>query len=650
MMKRIDTRWLLAAILLTVIIVYLPMRNAKFTNWDDQIHVTGNTKVHTLTWESALAHFRPHTEYMYHPLTMLTYAVEWKIGNGSPAVFHLFSLLLHLVNVLLVYRLILRLTADKTAALIVTLLFGIHPVNVETVAWVSSRKDLLYSLFFLAGLELYGQYRTGTHRRWAYAGVIFVFILGLLSKPTMVVFPVALVLMDWWERRAWTAALLLEKVPFFLISIGFGIFTMLLSASDTDVVTIISLYDLRHQVLMVSYATLFYLGKLLLPVSLSAMYHYPAVVDGMLPKIYYAAPLILGIVAALLVYFGRRHRYLLMGAALYLLPLLLVLQVLPFNNTSLVAERYAYISSVAVLFVLVISARRIIAAFGEGEPFWHATSLAALVLVGVLYIGGTAVRVAAWKDSISIFTAVIERDPTVWIAYANRALDRLTLMQYEAALEDADRAVELHPARKALNAVRGNVLFFLKRYDKALIDLDSVTFSSKAKPNDFYNKGAVFYYLQQYDSALVYYRRSLDRNPTFAAAHMGYGLIVLTKKRDPAASLISFDSAVVLDRGQWEPFYFRAAARHELDRPWDALSDIAQAVSMNPGLAEDTLVASINTTIAAVTSRVNALSDRVIGGSADSKVFAELSRYYAAVGDTVRARRSALQSQRMAGR
>lgn len=646
---RIDTRLLLAAILLLVTAVYLPLRNAEFTNWDDQIHVTGNAKVHTLTWDSALEHFRPHTEYMYHPLTMLTYALEWKIGGGSPAVFHLFSLLLHLVNVLLVYRLILRLSSDRSIALIVALLFGIHPVNVETVAWISSRKDLLYSLFFLAGLELYGKFRAGESRWLSYAGVILVFILGLLSKPTMVVFPVALVLMDWWSNRAWDRGVFLEKLPFFLISIGFGIFTMQLSNSDTDVVTIISLYDLRHQVLMVSYAAVFYLGKLLLPIGLSAMYHYPAVVDGMLPLQYYAAPVLLGSIAAFLIYFGRRHRYLLFGAGLYLLPLLLILQVLPFNNTSLVAERYAYISSVAVLFVLVLTVKKLLERFGSADPFWRATTVTSMTLLMFLYIGGTAIRVAAWKDSISIFTSVIERDPNVWIAYANRAIDRIKLTAYTDALTDANRAIELHPTRKALNALRGNVLFFLKRYDEALVDLDSVTFSGKAKPNDYYNKGSVFYYLEEYDSAKAYFRMAMDRNPTFAPSYMGYGLIELNMRKDAAASLKYFDSAIVLDGTQWDAYYFRASAFHILGRPREALDDISRALAYRQSLAGDTLAVKINASIASLSTTITDLSESVINGRADARMFAELSRTYALVGDSLRARRSQLRSERIRG-
>ncbi|NUN68734.1 MAG: tetratricopeptide repeat protein [Bacteroidetes bacterium] len=638
MTERLKTRWYLAGILLLVAVVYLPLRNAEFTNWDDQIHVTGNAKVHTLTWESAIAHFRPHTEYMYHPLTMITYAVEWQIGNGSPMVFHLFSLLLHLVNVLLVYRLILRLSSERTIALVVALLFGLHPVNVETVAWISSRKDLLYSLFFLAGLELYGMYRSAPNRWGLYIAVIGVFILGLLSKPTMVVFPAALVLMDWWSRRIWDRNALLEKLPFVLISVGFGIFTMMLSNSDTDVVTIISLYDLRHQVLMVSYAAVFYLGKLLLPVSLSAMYHYPPVVDGMLPAHFYAAPVVLASIVAVLVLVGRRQRYLLLGAALYILPLILVLQVLPFNNTSLVAERYAYISSVAVLFLLVVTVKKLLGRFGSGEPFWRATAVSSLTLLMVLYVGGTAVRVAAWKDSISIFTSVIERDPTVWIAYANRAIDRMKVMQYEEALEDANRAVELHPTRKALNAVRGNVLFFLKRYQEALVDLDSVTFSSKAKPNDFYNKAAVLYYLKQYDSALVYYRTAMDKNPGFAPSHLGYGLILLQERKDAAAAVPHFDSAIVLDRTQWEPYYFRAASFRSLGQPRRALDDISRAIAINPALAADTLTAGIDRSVATLADRIATLNDRIIKGESHAGVSDGLGEAYALIGDSTRSR------------
>lgn len=636
------TRLLLAGALMCVAILYLPNISAGFTNWDDQIHVTENKRVQTFTWDSVRELFRPNTDYMYHPITMLTYAVEWRIGGGAPWVFHTTNLLLHLLNMLLVFRLIRGLSGDATTALIVTVLFGIHPLNTETVSWISARKDLLYAFFFLGGSVLYLFFLDGHRRGLSYTGICILFILGLLSKPTMVVFPFMLVLIDWWKGRPFGLKSIAEKVPLLLIAAGVGIFTMLLSASDThNTVTIISLYAAKYQVLMVAYAAVFYLGKILMPVGLSAIHHYPLLSSGMLPLWYYAAPLVIALLVGLCLLFGRRWRFLLLGLGIYILPLLLVLQILPFNNTSLVAERYAYISTVGILFLVVTGVRAMLSSPSFRAPFWQGVGSMLLVLVTVMLAVGTVIRVSVWKDSISVFTAVIEQDQSVWIAYANRAIDRIKIGQYDQAFPDANAAIALHPNRKALYAIRGNIHFFKKRYAEAVSDFDSVTFSEKAKPYDYFNKGASLYYLGAYDSALFYYQCAFTADTSFARAYLGYGMIMLNERKQPAASVRYFDAALRYDPAMWEAYFYRADAARTDRRAGDAIADAAKALALNPKIAKDSLLIHVNALITEVSGRIQTLRDRIDAEGETSGTVQQLSEAYAIIGDTIRSRQCA---------
>jgi tetratricopeptide (TPR) repeat protein len=636
----------LIGVLFTVILFYSPLYNAGFTNWDDQIHVTDNKRVKTaITWESVAEMFRPHTEYMYHPVTMLTYLFEWNSGDGDPRIFHLFSLLLHVCNVLLVYRIIGKVTHDYSAALLVALLFGIHPVNVETVSWISARKDLLYSFFFLAGVDLYVGYVDGKHRLLSYAGIVLVFVLGLLSKPTMVAFPLVLLLIDWWKRRPIGWYLIIEKIPIIVIAVGFGIFTMVLSGADEKAITIMGHFQFRHQVLMVCYAAVFYAGKLIIPIELSALYHYPTISSGALPWMYYAAPIILALLAAGLILAGRRWRFLLFGAGLYIIPLLLVLQILPFNNTSLVAERYAYVSSAGIMLIMILGVKHLLSAYAPDDPFWKGTVSVLITVVTLVFMVGTASRIAVWKDSVALFSSVIERDQTVWIAYANRAVDRIKLEQYHEALEDVNRAIILYPARKALYGIRGNVYFFLKEYRTALADFDTITFSDKAKPYDYYNKGASLYYLHNYDSALAYYSKALKADTAFARAYLGYGMILMNERRKPAEARAYFDAAIRYDADLWEAYYYRGAVFQELGNVGNALNDASTSLMLNPKIVNDTMITRINAEAISLSARINEVKMMVEKETNSASLFAELSRSYLRLGDTIRAQHAAERAE-----
>jgi len=218
------------AILLVTYISFYPSIKNSFTNWDDPGYVTENPKITHLK-SDGIEHFFSFSDFTvgnYHPLTMLSLALDYNSAKLSPARYHKVNVLFHLLNTFLVFLFIYRLSGKKIiVATIVAILFGIHPMHVESVSWVAGRKDVLFTFFFVAGLITYLRYLNKNKQKILF--YFFTFILALLSllcKPAAVTFPLVILLIDFYYKRKFDIKCLLEKIPFFIVSIIFGIISL----------------------------------------------------------------------------------------------------------------------------------------------------------------------------------------------------------------------------------------------------------------------------------------------------------------------------------------------------------------------------------------------------------------------------------------
>ena len=211
----------LIAIVITGI-AFCPSLINGWTNWDDEVYVLNNENIREFSWSQIKYWFTEYHHGNYHPLTMISYMVEYSIAELDPIIYHLTNYLLHLLNTGLVFFFIFKLIARKDVALITAILFGVHPMHVESVAWISERKDLLYTAFYLGSILVYLSYKQSPD--WKKYNIILLLFLGsLLSKSAAVVLPVVLLLIDYFQERKLTKRLLLEKIPLFVLSIVFGI-------------------------------------------------------------------------------------------------------------------------------------------------------------------------------------------------------------------------------------------------------------------------------------------------------------------------------------------------------------------------------------------------------------------------------------------
>ena len=254
-------------ILVIVSLSFLPSLKCGLVNWDDDRYLSNTPAVQSLSLttvkEASTSFFIGH----YQPLTILSYALDYHFYKLNPYHYHLTNLILHLLNSLLVFYLIYLLSGNIIVSFITAILFGLHPLHVESVAWVSERKDVLYSFFFLLSCITYLYYLTKGNKHKYYILSLFLFLCSLLSKSMAVTLPLLLLLIDYYLKRKPNKTLLLDKIPYFFLSIIFGIIAIFGVGIRPKVG-----FSLFGALSAASYATVFYLGKLFLPIKLSCLY------------------------------------------------------------------------------------------------------------------------------------------------------------------------------------------------------------------------------------------------------------------------------------------------------------------------------------------------------------------------------------------
>ena len=274
---------LVAAILLTTIIVYSNSLNNGFVKWDDDKYVCNNEDIRQLDGQSIHRFFTTNYLRMYQPVTMISYALDYKMGELNALTYHRTNFIFHLLNVLLVFYVIFLLTKQSAIAAISALFFGIHPLHVESVAWISERKDLLYSFFYLGSLITYILYRKRNNSYKFYVLSILFFLLSLFSKSAAVTLPLILVLTDYYLSNKLAFKNNLDKIPFFVLSVVFGVVSLIsqrVIGSDWDYVIG---YTLLDRLFMGAYAFTFYIVKSIFPFGLSAIHPLPLKPAGFLP-------------------------------------------------------------------------------------------------------------------------------------------------------------------------------------------------------------------------------------------------------------------------------------------------------------------------------------------------------------------------------
>lgn len=494
---------------LAVGLAYLGVRNLDFLSWDDNVYVYENILVRNLSMSGIRDIFRNFVMGNYHPLVILSYALEYAAVGNAPTLYHLTNLALHLGTSLLVLRLVHQTTRNLPLAFLTALFFGIHPLRVESVAWVTERKDVLYGLFYLASLNAWVSWRNSG--KWMHWGLMLVlFAASCLSKGQAVTLPAALLLLEMLRGESWKNVL---KQPAWLATlvpaIGFGLLAVYAQKFGGNIRSS-EVFGPLEQFLIGCTSLLFYLPAYILPLKLVPFYPYP---EAPLSGLWYAAPLGVAGMAVALYYFLNREKTLFFGLAFYLVHLLPVAQFLPVGN-AIAADRYFYLPGLGLAWV---TAWLLIRFFPVSRAL--PVGLAISFLWGML----TWNQVKIWKNTETFFGHIIESNPKVDFAFVNlgRYLEKQN--RKREAVDVYLEGIRNNPDYPDQYNDGGYTLSHLGKYDSARLLLKKALTLAPDMAEAYNNLGYTFSMMQQFDSSEVYLKESIRLNPKNETAYNNLG-------------------------------------------------------------------------------------------------------------------------------
>ena len=527
---------------LLVVVSYFPAFFAGFV-WDDRVFTEARA-VRDLDglWRIYFSPAEIENEAHYWPLVYTTFWLEHKLWGYAPTGYHIVNVLLHLVNTLLLWRLIKRLAVP--GAWILAAVFAVHPLHVESVAWVIERKDVLSGLFYLAAFSTYIRFvqekRSGQGRKH-YLLALALFALGLLCKSIVVTLPAALSIYHWWKHGRITGANLLGLVPFFAVGLITAVADVTFAASREPLALG---YAMPERVLIAAHALWFYAGKLLWPVDLAVIYpHWDVSVTNPLAWSYVIAAF--AVVAAL---YGFRHRIgrgPLAGALFFAVTLAPVLGFVDFGymQFSFVADRYQYLAGIGVLTVLVGAATYGVGRLPDG---WRKGATGVAVVVLVVMGGLTYQQAGIYRDEVTFFTHIVSHNPTARGAYQNLGLALLAVQRPEEALHASRIAAEQDPGDVKARVNAGVSLIRLGRFDEGEKWLRHALELDPQQMVAFQNLAEALRRQGRFEESLEFYRTAIQMDPENALPYAGMGDALFHLKRYGEA-LQNFNRALALD-------------------------------------------------------------------------------------------------------
>lgn len=609
---------LLVGVLLTTLAVYFKVLDFGFLlSWDDKEYVIENPDIQRLSLQNLINLCTGFYVANYQPVTMMVYALEYSLGNGNPHVFHAVNIFIHLINSWLVYILIRKISPGNSfVALITAAFFAIHPMHIESVAWVSELKDVLYSFFLLLGLIQYCRYLANKQTKILVYTFLF-FALSCLSKSAAVIFPIVMLLLDYYFVRQYSMKTVLEKLPFFIVSLIIG-FVAIHSQNET-IQDMSPTKTLVEHITIVSFSFLSYVVKMFVPVNLSAVYAYPVEVGhSMLPYYYYLSiPFVLGLFV--FIWYSRRWgRILIFGFLFFVFNIVLVLQLVPVGGVTM-AERYSYIPYIGLIFILAKGYEQILLSLKLIIYKKLAIFILCLFFAGFTIIANERTKV--WQNDAELFTDVVNKYPNSYIAYINRGVYRGENNDIPGAIRDQNIAISINPELSSAYKNRGIFKQRIGDYQNSFIDYSMAVQLSpdndliynnmgsvKQKLNDiksamffynkaieispakcfmaYFNRGAVKYKFNDLNGALNDYNKAIEINPKFYDAYKNR-VIIYKKLNILQPALEDYNKLIELNHEDSEAYHDRAVLKQLLKDMQGSIFDLDKLIELEPKNADN---------------------------------------------------------------
>ncbi len=571
-------------LVLVTLTTFWPVKNFEFVALDDDVYVTENSHVQSgLSWDSLIWSFKIHSSE-WHPLTWLSHMADYTLYGLSPQGHHFTNLLFHSANTLILFLVLSRIFQNVWVSGLMAMLFGIHPLRIESVAWVAERKDVLSAFFWTLSMWAYLSYveRGGTKR---YLVVFLFFILGLMAKPMVVTLPFILLLLDYWplgrvqfkspqaaahsqlprlenqkDSSSTIFQLFIEKIPFFILSLLLCFLTLFVARSGGAVKSIESYpVGMRISNALVSY--IHYIGKMFWPHPLACFYPYPDNIP--LWQAVGAGSLVLAI-SILAVRSARKHPYFFVGWFWYLITLVPVIGLVQAGDQAM-ADRFTYLPLIGLLFIIAGGSAAFLKESRHRKTILFACACFLIVVCAV----GTRSQMKYWQDSRTLFERAVQVTSNNYLAHNNLGAVLVDGGKFEEAIPHFAEALRIKPnyadahynlanalakqgnVREAIEhhqaalqitprdvRVRNRLGVLLAgqgRYQEAVGYFEEVLRIDPAYADAYNNIGVALSEQGRYQEAIKHFQEALRLNPNFAEAHFSLGIAYLMTGKQNSA-------------------------------------------------------------------------------------------------------------------
>ncbi len=489
-----------------IIAVYWPLYNYSFVQYDDNIYVTSNINIQSgLNWRNIRWAFTTGYASNWHPVTWLSHTFDYQLFKTWAGGHHLTNILFHILNTLILFYVLKRMTAALWPSVFVAAAFALHPLHVESVAWIAERKDVLSTFFMLLTIWAYIRYVEKLKLKW-YLAAIALFILGLMSKPILVTIPFVLLLLDYWPlERKISLWVLIEKIPFFICSIASSVVTFLVQQKGGAMSSIES-FGLTIRINNAIVVYVMYIAKMIWPSRLAVLYPHPGGTLSSMQIIICA--LLLVFISIGFLYFGRRHKFLTVGWLWYLGMLVPVIGLVQVGLQSM-TDRCTYITLTGLFIIISWGVKEIV-------PIWHRrnttlTLLSAAVLAGWAVIASQQVRY--WKDSITLFEHTLEVTKNNYHIHNNYATYLFGVGRIDEAIEQFNKLLAIKPDSVEAHNNLGCTLMHTGKFEQAIEQFKLAMKYDPSFAEASYNMAVVLLEQNRPEEAVSYLKRALELKP-----------------------------------------------------------------------------------------------------------------------------------------
>ncbi len=590
-------RWKIMMIILVLsmltLAIYWQVQRFNFINYDDNMYVTQNNHVKSgINLQSVFSSFTDIKTANWHPLTMLSHMLDWQLFGNKAGGHHWTSVIIHILNTILLFLLLNRLTGALWRSALVAALFAVHPINVESVAWVAERKNVLSTFFWFLTMLFYVWYaeKPGWKR---YLPVILCFALGLMSKPMLVTLPFALLLMDYWPfnrteidtsynedrqsvqvRKAGWKFLIAEKIPLFVLTGIFSAITMHAQQSVGAVVSIDSLpFHLRVQNAIASYGI--YIQKMFWPLDLSVFYPRYNIAGWELLMIL----LFLVFLSLLIIRYYQKKPYLLVGWLWFLGIMVPVIGFVQVGDQAM-ADRYAYVPFIGLFVMVVWYSYDCVSQNKYLRAGFIIFSFCVVLFLSVICWQYCQL----WGNKFALWNNVLKHHKVAFaynfrgLAYAEEGRNNLALADYNTAIELEKKFVEAFINRAILYTG-------MSEYSRALIDFNHAQSINPRFADIYYNRGLLYLKTGQLDAAIADFTETIRIEPEMADAYNNRGL-ALHLKGDYKKAFADLNRALKINPQLAEAYFNRGIIYNTSGQYINAISDFTTTLDIKPQFAE----------------------------------------------------------------